>query len=572
MKMNRIAALLPLLLAGAVSAAQNPFYTITEVATSADRGDANFGPWALSISGDGSTVATLEVTSNWYSYFHMAPTGMDLAHRFQYNRGCARSGELSTATCDAYLDNSNTASQWFADLSSNADQTYNVIASGVSSGTITTDTIAESDGIVTRYGRDDSEVTSVGYVSLSEHRRKAVATVADTSVDVTNGTDYAFASAYDIIPAGTNYLVLGSAGNKKSTAYNNCYSNASIEDYSQYCPGYQTQAAFWLVNSAGVTAQLLATSYNTSESTDYPYTASAMKVAYVDGSYVAVGYSATEGYNSQPKNLATFWNLGALSSTGTLPSGLTSTAIFADSGDNPGTDDDDTIDNSWAVDINEDGYIVGNRVYRNRVNRNYPTQMFVARYNAGAITSTLIPVSTDGVNSEAAALNNSNQVVGWTDERSVTTQPVYGSVPRLQEAFLYNITSGSRYAINDLICGLDDAGAKTCTQNGKYYYIEYANDILDDGTILASARRYDSYDDWSALSNGTNVVIKLAANYSFSNGDVPSGYVVDNQLPVFDYGASSGSSGGGSFGFFGLIAMAGAALAGQYRRFVKKES
>ena len=571
MKMSRIAALLPLLLAGTVSAAQDPFYTITEVATSADRGRASFGPWALSISGDGTTVAALAVTSNWYSYFHMAPTGMDIAHRFQYNRGCVRSGELSSATCDAYLDSSNTASQWFADLSSNADQTYNVIASGVSSGTITTDTTAESEGIVTRYGRDDSEVTSVGYVSLSEHRRKAVATVSDTSVDVTNGTDYAFASAYDIIPVGTEYLVLGSAGNIKSTAYNNCYSNSSIESYSQYCPGYQTQAAFWLVNSAGVTARLLATSYNTSESTDYPYTASAMKVANVDGSYVAVGYSATEGYSSEPKNLATFWNLGALSSTGVLPSALTSTAIFADSDENPGTDDDDNpIDNSWAVDINTNGYIVGNRVYRNLVSRNYPTQMFVARYSNGSITSISIPVSTDGVNSEAAALNSINQVVGWTDERSVTTQPVIGSVPRLQEAFLYNITSGRRYAINDLIC---DADTESCSQNGKYYYIEYANDILDDGTILASARRYDSYDDWSALSNGTNVVIKLAANYSFSsNGDVPSGYVVDNQLPVFDYGASSGSSGGGSFGFFGLIAMAGAALAGQYRRFVKKES
>ncbi len=566
MKMSRIAALLPLLLAGAVSAAQNPFYTITEVATSANRGSANFGPWALSISGDGSTVATLAVTSNWYSYFRMAPTGMDLAHRFRYENGC--DGFLSSATCDAYLDNSNAASKWFADLSSNADQTYNVIASGVSSGTITTDTTAESEGIVTRYGRDDSEVTSVGYVSLSEHRRKAVATVSDTSVDVTNGTDYAFASAYDVIPVGTDYLVLGSAGARKATAYNYCYSNSSIDSYSAYCPGYETQAAFWLVNSAGVKTKQLARSYDTSESTDYPYTASAMKVAYVDGKYVAVGYSATEGYNSKPKNVATFWSL----EDGLLGSTPSTTRIFSDNGDNPGTDSDYNYDNSWAVDINEDGYIVGNRVYRKLVSRNYPTQMFVARYSSGAITSTTIPVSTDGVNSEAAALNNTNQVVGWTDERSVTTQPVYGSVPRLQEAFLYNIASGSRYAINDLICGLDDAGAKACIQNGKYYYIEYANDILDDGTILASARRYDSYDDWSALSNGTNVVIKLAANYSFSNGDVPSGYVVGNQLPVFDYGASSGSSGGGSFGIFGLLAMAGAALAGQYRRFVKKES
>lgn len=572
MKISRIAALLPLLLAGAVSAAQDPFYTITEVATSSARGDAKFGPWALSISGDGSTVSALAVKSNWYSYFRMAPSGMDLAHRFRYETACTDI-PLSSAACDAYLDNSNYAAQWFADLSSsNADQTYNVIASGVDSDAISANVVAESEGIVTRYGRDDSEVTSVGYVSLSEHKRKAVATIADTSVDVTTGTDYAFASAYDIIPVGTDYLVLGSAGNKKSTAYTNCYSNSSIESNSKYCPGYETQAAFWLVNSAGVKTKQLATSYDTSETIDYPYTASAMKVAYVDGKYVAVGYSATEGDNSKPKNLATFWNLGTLSD-GALPAALGSKAIFVSSSDNPGTDEDIDIDNSWAVDINSDGYIVGNRVYRKLVSRNYPTQMFVAKYDAGsqAITSTSIPVSTDGVNSEAAALNNSNQVVGWTDERSVTTQPVYRSVPRLQEAFLYNIKTGSRYAINDLIC----SSTTSCAQGGKYYYIEYANDILDDGTVLASARRFDNYDDWSTLSNGTNVVVKLAVSTSTAfddNGNVPSSYVVDNQLPVFDYGASDSSSGGGSFGFFGLFAMAGAALLGQYRRFVKKGS
>ncbi len=568
MKISRIAALLPLLLAGAVSAAQDPFYTITEVATSSARGDAKFGPWAVSISGDGSTVSALAVKSNWYSYFRMAPTGMDLAHRFRYETGC--SGILSSATCDAYLDNSNYAAQWFADLSSsNADQTYNVIASGVDSDAISANVVAESEGIVTRYGRDDSEVTSVGYVSLSEHRRKAVATIADSSVDVTTGMDYAFASAYDIIPVGTDYLVLGSAGNRKSTAYNYCYSNSSIENYSQYCPGYETQAAFWLVNSSGVKTKLLATSYDISESTDYPYTASAMKVAYVDGKYVAVGYSATEGYNSKPKNVATFWKLD----NGSLDAVPVTQRIFSSNSDNPGTDSDYNYDHSWAVDINEDGYIVGNRVYRKLVSRNYPTQMFVARYDSGsqAITSTSIPVSTDGVNSEAAALNNSNQVVGWTDERSVTTQPVYGSVPRLQEAFLYNIKTGSRYAINDLIC----SSTTSCAQGGKYYYIEYANDILDDGTVLASARRFDNYDDWSTLSNGTNVVVKLAVSASTAfdaNGDVPSAYVIDNQLPVFDYGASDSSSGGGSFGFFGLFAMAGAALLGQYRRFVKKGS
>lgn len=571
MNKTKVAALLSLLLSGVV-AAQDPFYTITEVATASDRGSANFGPWALSISGDGDSVSSIAVTSNWYSYFRMAPSAMDLAHRFRYMTYC--SSVLSSTTCDAYADNSNTASQWFSDLSVNTAQTYNIVATGVASGSITKAVSSESEGIITRYSHDDSEIDSVGYVLLSDHKRKAVATIAGSSVDVTDGSDYAFASAYDIIPVGSDYLVIGTAGNKKSTAYNYCYNGSDIDSYSAYCPGYTTQAGFWLVNaSSGVANKQLATSYYTAEDSDYPYTAGALGITKVGDEYIAVGYSATWGntLNSttrRPKNLATFWNLG----DGSLTAAPATGRIFSNNSDNPGTDSDYYYDNGWAVGINENGYIIGNRSYRLKESRNYPTKMFVAKYTSGSVSIVSSEIiSTEGVDSEGAAINNNNQVVGWTNERSTTTDTVIGSVPRLQEAFLYNITTGNRYALNDLICG----SASSCSQNGYYYYIEYANDILDDGTILASARRFSSYDNWSTLSNGTNVVVKLKVSSSTafaSNGDVPSSYVISNQLPTFDYGASSGSSGGGSFGVFGLLAMAGAALVGQYRRFVKKPS
>ncbi|MDD2344030.1 MAG: DUF3466 family protein [Tolumonas sp.] len=566
MKMTKIAAMLPLLMAGAVSAAaQDPFYSISEVVSAANIGSANYGPWALSISGDGAEISSLAVKSDWYHYFHMSPSEMDLAHRFHYENGCT--ALLSSTTCKNYLETSNWAATWFSDLSSNVDQTFNVTSSVVT---------AESAGIITKYGSDTSAITSAGYMSLASHNREAVATLpsATAYLNTVNGTGYAFASAYDIVPAGSNYLVVGTAGAQKATAYNNCYNgNSEIQTYSPYCPGYETQAAFWLVNASGTpSASLLATSHNTSTSTNYPYTASAMGAAKVGSEYIAVGYSATVGYgigstSSLPKNVAAFWKLG----DGSLSTTPTTSLVFANDSDNPGTNSDYTIDNSWAVGVNSNGYIVGNRSYRAKESRNYPTKMFIAKYSssADAISSTTIPITTSGVNSEAAAVNNADQVVGWTDERGVTSQPVYASVSRLQEAFIYNINTGNRYALNDLICGLDSAGAKSCMQNSKYYYIEYANGITDDGAIVASARRFDSYTDWSTLSNGTNVVVKLAKNYAFSSGDVPSTYVVSNQLPVFDYGAGSG---GGSFGIFGLLAMAGAAAVGQYRRFVKKGS
>ena len=550
MNMTKIAAMLPLLLTGTAFADQDPFYSITEVVTAADRGSANFGPWALSISGDGNSVASIAVTSNWYSYFRMAP-GMDLAHRFRYENGCT--GFLSSATCSAYLDTSNWAATWFSDLSANAAQTFNV-----TSGSSTAETAAT--GIVTKYGATQNQFA--GYVSVNGHKRKAIA----NSTELTDGST--FASAYDVIAVGSDYLAVGTESTTENIVFSQCYNGSEIASYAKYCPGYNTKATFWLVNDP-ITSKKASSPYIT-PSTDYPYTGSAMGIVQVDSNsnYVAVGYSSTKGYNSYAKNLAVYWDLDA----GSLDSSPVAVPIFSGD-DNPGTSDDNNIDNSWAVGINNDGYIVGNRVYRKLVSRNYPTQMFVAKYSSGGITSTSIPVSTGGVNSEAAALNNRNQVVGWTDERSDTTKPVYGSVPRLQEAFLYNITTGSRYAINDLICGIS-SGSTSCAQGGKYYYIEYANGITDDGTIVASARRFDNYSDWSTLSNGTSVVVKLTVSSSAAfdnNHDVPAGNVVTNQLPVFDYGAGD-SSGGGSFGIFGLLAMAGAAAIGQYRRFVKKGS
>ena len=549
MNMTKIAAILPLLLTGTAFADQDPFYSITEVVTAADRGSANFGPWALSISGDGNSVASIAVTSNWSSYFRMAP-GMDLAHRFRYENGCT--GFLSSATCSAYLDTSNWAATWFSDLSANAAQTFNV-----TSGSSTAETAAT--GIVTKYGATQNQFA--GYVSVNGHKRKAIA----NSTELTDGST--FASAYDVIAVGSDYLAVGTESTTENIVFSQCYNGSEIASYAKYCPGYNTKATFWLVNDP-ITSKKASSPYIT-PSTDYPYTGSAMGIVQVDSNsnYVAVGYSSTKGYNSYAKNLAVYWDLDA----GSLDSSPVAVPIFSGD-DNPGTSDNN-IDNSWAVGINNDGYIVGNRVYRKLVSRNYPTQMFVAKYSSGGITSTSIPVSTGGVNSEAAALNNRNQVVGWTDERSDTTKPVYGSVPRLQEAFLYNITTGSRYAINDLICGIS-SGSTSCAQGGKYYYIEYANGITDDGTIVASARRFDNYSDWSTLSNGTSVVVKLTVSSSAAfdnNHDVPAGNVVTNQLPVFDYGAGD-SSGGGSFGIFGLLAMAGAAAIGQYRRFVKKGS
>ena len=75
MKMTKIAAMLSLLLTGAVLADQLPFYSITEMAAEADRGSANFGPWALSISNEMLDLAVendMLIISSAFSMFKCA--------------------------------------------------------------------------------------------------------------------------------------------------------------------------------------------------------------------------------------------------------------------------------------------------------------------------------------------------------------------------------------------------------------------------------------------------------------------------------------------------------------------
>ena len=111
------------------------------------------------------------------------------------------------------------------------------------------------------------------------------------------------------------------------------------------------------------------------------------------------------------------------------------------------------------------------------------------------------PLSGSG--SEAAAINDHNMVVGWRDSRH-QTQPVVNGTNRMQEAFLLNAAAPSNsWYLNDLICGKDDAGNKQCAQNGKYYHIAYASGISSDGTIAATAYRYDSESDLNKRANAT---------------------------------------------------------------------
>ena len=102
--------------------------------------------------------------------------------------------------------------------------------------------------------------------------------------------------------------------------------------------------------------------------------------------------------------------------------------------------------------------------------------------------------------------------------------------------------------LNDYICS-----SSGCEQGGRYYFISDAVDINDNGTILATAYRYDSKDDWVNHRNSTVVPVFLQNGSFNTDKSISSDYKVDYASSRVDSGEkdqngadSSGGGGGGS--------------------------
>ncbi|MFC3914062.1 DUF3466 family protein [Pseudaeromonas sharmana] len=534
-KLTLLATLSMLSCAG--HAADTAFYQISEI-TGNKAG--NYGPWAVAMADD-TSVASLAVTSDWFSYFNMPPSAMDLADRFRYMSSC--SGQMSSDVCDGFWNgDANRAKQWRVDTVTYAPQAESIVNSTSQS---------EADGIIKALGATSNE--SVGYriASTSQngyyYERQAIATLDGTTIQLAPPATFdgigGFSSANTIKKLDDEYVLVGGTVNTTVTApessLKNCYNGDIYTDGDyRYCPGFNTQAALWVVKRDG-TATTVATA-----PAYYKHDKNVIELASVtglqaesDGSYLAVGYSSTGEVGDSAlygRNVAVYWPV-------TVSSG---TATFGDlkliplSKKAPG-EGDEVLASTWSVAANSN-YVIGNQKYSTVVSRNKPVEMFVYDRSAGTSTTPLHNKPFQGSNSEAMAINANNLIVGWRDERN-ETQAVYNGSPRMPEAFLYNAQTGSNWRLNDLICSGSSA-ALSCEQNGKYYYIAYANAIAEDGTIAATAYRYDSYADWSARNNATVVPVKLTPQVAFgSDHDVPADYVLANPLPSSNVGQDNGS-------------------------------
>lgn len=518
-------------------AAQSPFFTIVDVS---DKG------YTSGISADGSGLIGINTKNNMAEYFSTVRFADFLVDRFRFEQGCF----LSSSVCDSFWnDNPGYAYQWRRDFLDGVDQRSNV-------GYVTS---TETDGLITALG--DTPVDRVGY-KMSGKLRTAFAVINDgNQVELKDPTSTHSLSVPTSIKKLDNgqYLVTGTAASGKyrhnvgGDFYNWCFAGNENEygDF-RYCPGVDTQASFWLLNGSGGFNKLMQAPDYGHQRDEVLQTASALGSAEYKGTLYGVGYSSTGEVGSgdlDGRNLASYWTLDLNAGT------VGTTQIIPLPDGEPGRNDS-VLQHSWAVDVNENGYVIGNQRYSINKGQNRPVEMFVFNLNTPG-TAASIPLQDkplSGSGSEGAAINDHDMVVGWRDSRH-QTQPVANGTNRMQEAFLLNAATGNNWYLNDLICGLDDAGAKQCAQNGYYYHIAYASGISTDGTVAATAYRYNSESDLNGRSNATVVAVKLAPVVKDYKGNDPAGYLVSNAPVNNQTGQDGEGGGGGSLFWLTLLAL-----------------
>ncbi|MGY3943757.1 DUF3466 family protein [Aeromonas tecta] len=524
-------------------AAQSSFFTIV---------DNEVKGYASGISTDGSGLLGINTKNNTAEYFSTVQFADFLVDRFRFEQGCMLSGSV----CDSFWDDNNTgnfAYQWRLDFRANTDQRSNV-------GYVVSN---ETDGLVTALG--DTPANRVGY-KMAGKVRTAFAVVADGNpVELKDAASTQNLAHSLSVPAAIKklnngqYLVTGTAASGLNHVVNGDFSRYCFEGNDdqggdfRYCPGVDTQASFWLLNGSGGFNKLMQAGNYANGRDSVLQTASALGAVELNGTLYGVGYSSTGEYGSgdlDGRNLASYWTLDLNAGT------VGATQVIPLPEGQPGKDDA-KLQHSWAVAVNDNGYVIGNQRYRINKGQNRPVEMFL--YNLNTPTnSAVVPMQDNplsGSGSEAAAINDHNMVVGWRDSRH-QTQPVVNGTNRMQEAFLLNAAApNNSWYLNDLICGLDDAGAKQCAQNGKFYHIAFASGITADGTVAATAYRYDSESDLKNRINATVVAVKLAPTVKDYQGNAPASYVVSNAPTNNQTGQDGEDGGGGSLFWLTLLAV-----------------
>ncbi len=385
-------------------AAQSSFFTIV---------DDEVKGYASGISGDANGLIGLNTKNNMAEYFSTVRFADFLVDRFRFEQGCM----LSNSVCNSFWsDNSGFAYQWRRDFLDKVDQRSNL-------GYVTS---SEVDGLVTALG--DVPEDRVGY-KMNGKLRTAFAVVNDGNpVELKDAASTHGLSVPTSIKKLDNgqYLVTGTAASDKyrhkvgGDFYKWCFETGNDSQYGdfRYCPGVDTQASFWLLNSSGGFNKLMQAGTYGHQRDEVLQTASALGVAKYNGTLYGVGYSSTGEVGTgdlDGRNLASYWTLDTAAGT------VGTTKIIPLPDGEPGKDDA-KLQHSWAVAVNDNGYVIGNQRYRINKGQNRPVEMFLFNLSKPG-TAASLPLQDKPVSGQARKRPPSTITTWWLAGATPVTRP-----------------------------------------------------------------------------------------------------------------------------------------------------
>lgn len=576
----------------AYAAQTTPFYNI-EVVNGSDY-DYKYGPYGVSLSeGDNPKVASILMKNNMFSYFGMAPHEYDFGQRLRKANDCIFANDI----CDAYWAgvNSSMGQNWYSDIINNVKQLRSLVNNNAVS------IFDEEEMIYTQIS--DDGVSGVGYKFSSDYlgqiSRREVFGVAKFNNKTfllkspMSGTfrdenigGYATALTYINLEDG-KILVGGYASAERTYDdwFEECYWPYYELDYGvyyPYCPAFKTQASLWIIDPENmqdgqeIIASMPEEYLNISWYEDSLSTAAVRKLFKFNDKIIALGYSVTDDWRVYyaPANVATYWEVQLNNESAQL----INIKEFSNL-EQPGNGDD--VNNyTYAVDANDKGIAIVNRKMHSSVNSNKPLLFGISSFTEDLKTTDIYFPLEDkpirGANSVAEDINNNNFIVGWRDARGEIS-PVNYNNSRVSEAFLYDIDNKNTIFVNDAICHYQDDNSVDCSQNGKYYYIEWATQINDKQIILANGYEYDTYADWINRKNARIVTLKLVPSEESFVKDEATGKLVintsaDSKSPLVTYNRDEHSpeavddNRGGSIGTLFLFSLCCLSICLRYSR------
>lgn len=502
----KLKKILPFVLLGSTCGlqAQPAFFTISEVESTKAQQEQDKETVLIATSPDGKKRESVLIKRDIVArYYRLTPKQMANPHAIDFSQGCIYSSDFCRYLRLGAIDDEADSDEYVAGWRKVLMEPNEWLTSYFHKDSV-------NEGLVTAFANDNQAM--VGYfVESAEnaekfHSQRAFFRLnkqARVTLPVASSTGQGSVSRPSVVKKLNDdfYLIGGTTSVKPVTDKLKDLLDSEKKSLANY-PGYAMQAATWLVDiKTNQTYGPFLADYIKAADAQSVQTASVQDIAWVKDTWYAVGYSsaAVSSSSKSHRNRAVYWPLTVTPASQNVAFESSKTIDFEQG---IPKDSQSTFDYTIAEYIRDDGLIVGRVAYQKPESRNLPIKAFT--YNLGAAKAQLSFESrlNPGADHYITALGVGDIALGRADAVNQTFAAYLGS-PRIAEAVLFDLKNKTIFRLNQLV-------GKDGYQNGSYYRIDTPVSMMADGTILATAFKYQEQEAYlGRIANADRDVVTV---------------------------------------------------------------